>query len=56
LKGPEGYTFTAHAATAAAERVLGGNVPSGYQTPSTAFGVGFVRDLPGVEVLPAEDA
>ena len=55
LKGPEGYTFTAHAATAAAKRVLGSNVPSGYQTPSTAFGVGFVRDLPGVEALPAED-
>lgn len=54
LKGPEGYTFTAHAATAAAHRVLEGEVAPGYQTPSTAFGVDFVQTLPGVEIHPEE--
>lgn len=49
LEGPEAYTFTARAAVLAAERVLGGTAPRGYQTPSTAFGSDFVLDVEGVE-------
>lgn len=49
LHGPEAYTFTARAAVHAMERVLGGTVPSGYQTPSTAFGADFVLDVKGTE-------
>jgi short subunit dehydrogenase-like uncharacterized protein len=48
LQGPEGYTLTALAAVAVAERVLGGAAPPGFQTPSLAFGPDFVLELPGV--------
>mgnify|MGYP006279190181 CR=1 FL=1 len=51
LAGPEPYTFTARTAVQAAERVMEGTAPSGYQTPSTAFGHDFVFDIDGVERL-----
>ncbi|HEY1381652.1 MAG TPA: saccharopine dehydrogenase NADP-binding domain-containing protein [Gemmataceae bacterium] len=56
-EGPEGYTLTVHAALAAAERVLAGGVPTGYQTPAAAFGPDFVLTLPGVRRidLPGSD-
>jgi saccharopine dehydrogenase (NAD+, L-lysine-forming) len=47
LNGPEAYTFTARAATEALLRVLDGTAPTGYQTPSTAFGADFVLDVDG---------
>ncbi len=40
-----GYTFTAHSAVAAARRVLTGDSKPGFQTPSRAFGLGFVMAL-----------
>lgn len=49
LHGPEGYTFTAHAALLAAQRVLDGDATPGYQTPASAFGPDFVLDVDGVE-------
>lgn len=48
LRGPEGYTFTVHAALACAERALSGDAPPGYQTPSMAYGAELVLGLPGV--------
>ena len=42
LRGPQAYRWTALTALAAVERVLGGEAPPGFQTPSTAFGSGFV--------------
>lgn len=48
METPEGYTLTALASVIAAERVLAGEAPPGYQTPSLAFGADFVLDLPGV--------
>jgi len=45
---PEAYTFTALASLAALERVLQGDAPIGYQTPSSAFGPAFVLDVEGV--------
>lgn len=48
LRGPDGYDLTVHAALACAERLLAGGVPTGFQTPSTAFGPDFVLQLPGV--------
>ena len=48
LRGPEGYTFTVRAALAVIERVLAGEAPPGFQTPSTAYGVDFVLGLEGV--------
>ncbi len=48
LVGPDGYDITAHAGIRAAEFVLAGKVPPGYQTPSTGFGMDFVLGLPGI--------
>jgi short subunit dehydrogenase-like uncharacterized protein len=48
LRGPEGYTLTALAALAVVGRVLGGEAPPGFQTPSLAYGPDFVLGLPGV--------
>ena len=49
LRGPEGYTFTMRTALAAMGRVLAGDAPPGYQTPSLAYGADFVLEVPGVE-------
>jgi short subunit dehydrogenase-like uncharacterized protein len=49
LRGPEGYTFTMLTALAALMRVLNGDAPAGYQTPSLAYGPDFVLEMPGVE-------
>ena len=42
LVTPEAYTLTARTAVAAAQRVLAGTAPAGFQTPSRAFGAGFM--------------
>jgi short subunit dehydrogenase-like uncharacterized protein len=47
LTAPNGYSLTAIAAVRAAERVLAGGVPSGFLTPSAAFGPDFVLEIPG---------
>jgi short subunit dehydrogenase-like uncharacterized protein len=49
LRGPEGYTFTMQTALAAIMRVLSGDAPAGYQTPSLAYGTDFVLEVPGAE-------
>ena len=49
LRTPEGYTLTAHTAVAIMERVLAGEAPAGFQTPSTAYGADFVLGIDGVE-------
>jgi short subunit dehydrogenase-like uncharacterized protein len=48
LRGPEGYTLTVLAALAIVERVLAGQAPPGFQTPSRVFGADFVLGLDGV--------
>jgi short subunit dehydrogenase-like uncharacterized protein len=40
-----GYTFTALAAAKAAERVLGGEMRPGFQTPAGLFGAGFAGTI-----------
>jgi len=49
LHGPEGYTFTAHAAVRAVERILEGGGRPGFMTPGKAFGADFALEIPGVE-------
>lgn len=49
LRTPEGYTFTALAAVLIAEKTLAGAAPTGFQTPSLAFGPDLVLEIPGVE-------
>jgi short subunit dehydrogenase-like uncharacterized protein len=48
LRGPEGYTLTADTAVRIAQRVLAGDAPPGFQTPSRAYGADFVLETPGV--------
>jgi saccharopine dehydrogenase (NAD+, L-lysine-forming) len=55
LRGPEAYSFTARTAVMAAERVLNGTAPPGYQTPATAFGSDFVFDVEGVQAVSLGD-
>jgi short subunit dehydrogenase-like uncharacterized protein len=49
LRGPEGYTLTALAALAVVERVLAGEVRTGFQTPARVYGADFILGMPGVE-------
>ena len=53
LQGPEGYTLTVQAALVVVERVLAGDAPPGFQTPSTAYGCDLVLGLEGM--LRADD-
>jgi saccharopine dehydrogenase (NAD+, L-lysine-forming) len=55
LQGPEGYTFTAHAAVAAAQHVRSGNASPGYQTPASALGADFALTIDGVSREDVED-
>ena len=48
LKGPEGYTFTAHASLIIACEILKGNWKPGYQTPAGCYGSDLVLKVPGV--------
>jgi len=48
MKTPEGYTLTALASLAIADRVLAGNAPAGFQTPSSAYGAELITELDGV--------
>lgn len=48
LRGPEGYTLTALTALRAIERVLAGDAPAGFQTPSLAYGPDFILEIAGV--------
>jgi short subunit dehydrogenase-like uncharacterized protein len=45
MRTREAYTFTGIAAAAVVERVLGGEVAYGFQTPGTVFGPDFVLEL-----------
>lgn len=47
LRTPEGYKTTVITALACVKRMLGDGAEAGYQTPSSAFGAGLVRTLPG---------
>ncbi|HEV2914286.1 MAG TPA: saccharopine dehydrogenase NADP-binding domain-containing protein [Pyrinomonadaceae bacterium] len=49
LSGPEGYTLTAMTALAVVERVMAGEAPKGFQTPSLAYGADFILEIEGVE-------
>ena len=44
---PEGYTLTAITAVGVAERVLSGQAPAGFQTPSRAYGADFILEHAG---------
>ncbi len=47
LKTPEGYTLTAMTSLEIIRRVLAGDAQPGFQTPSLAFGPGFITEFDG---------
>jgi short subunit dehydrogenase-like uncharacterized protein len=48
LTTPEGYTLTALTALLIVSKVLAGNAPAGFQTPSTAYGPDLILEIEGV--------
>ena len=48
MQTPEGYTLTVLTSLAIVERVLRGDAPVGFRTPSSAYGPDFVLSVPGV--------
>jgi short subunit dehydrogenase-like uncharacterized protein len=48
LTAPEGYRLTALTAVAAVQRVLAGQAPAGFQTPSRAYGADWILEFEGV--------
>lgn len=48
LRAPEGYTLTAMTAVAAVQKVIGGDAPAGFQTPSRAYGADWILEFEGV--------
>lgn len=49
LRTPEAYTLTALTSLLIMRKVLAGQVRSGYQTPSSAYGPDLILEIPGVE-------
>jgi short subunit dehydrogenase-like uncharacterized protein len=47
----EAYRFTVLVALAAMAKMLAGNVPKGFHTPSKAYGVDFAESIPGTQVI-----
>jgi hypothetical protein len=48
LRTPEGYTLTAETAFDSASRIAAGEIKSGFQTPSLAFGADYILNFDGV--------
>ena len=48
MRAPEGYTLTAMTSVEIVRRVLGGDAPAGFQTPSLAYGADWILELAGV--------
>ncbi len=47
LETPDGYSFTAEAAIAIAQRVMRGDFLAGFQTPAKVYGADFVLGFKG---------
>ena len=45
---PESYNLTVDVALAAVEKVLTGDAPPGFNTPSLAYGADFIMEMEGV--------
>jgi short subunit dehydrogenase-like uncharacterized protein len=49
MRTPEGYTLTAMTSVEGVRRVLAGDAPAGFQTPSRAYGADWILEFEGVE-------
>jgi len=45
---PNGYSLTVTASLGIVERLLRGEVPAGFRTPSQLMGADYITSLPGV--------
>ena len=55
MKGPEGgLIWTSRCAVEALSYIHSGKFKTGYQTPASAFGSGFILDMEGVEIQEIE--
>ena len=54
LVTPESYRLTAETAVESARRVVAGKAKPGFQTPSLAFGPGFISEFDGCDLRIAE--
>jgi short subunit dehydrogenase-like uncharacterized protein len=48
LRGPSGYDLTARTAVLLASKALAGKAPSGFQTPSRAYGADVIMEVPEI--------
>jgi len=55
LQTPSGYQLTAWAALACLDRVLAGDAPAGFATPSKAFGAEFILGIPETDLRWGEE-
>ena len=49
MRTPEGYTLTAMTSVEVIRRILAGDAPPGFQTPSLAYGPDWILEMEGVE-------
>lgn len=54
MRTPEGYTLTAMTSVEAVRRVLAGDAPAGFQTPSKAYGADWILEFDGVDRVDVE--
>lgn len=54
MRTPEGYTLTAMTSVEAVRRVLSGDAPAGFHTPSKAYGADWILEFEGVERVDVE--
>jgi short subunit dehydrogenase-like uncharacterized protein len=50
LTTPNGYSLTAESAVTCAEKILAGNIETGFKTPSLAFGANFINEISGCKL------
>jgi short subunit dehydrogenase-like uncharacterized protein len=56
LSGPEGYSLTAATAIRIVQRVLAGELETGFHTPGGHYGADFILEVEGVERRDGEDS
>ncbi|MEZ5346380.1 MAG: saccharopine dehydrogenase NADP-binding domain-containing protein [Pyrinomonadaceae bacterium] len=49
MQGPEGYKFTMLTALKIAEKIMAGDLKTGFQTPAKAYGADLVMEIDGVK-------
>ncbi|MBC7890060.1 MAG: saccharopine dehydrogenase NADP-binding domain-containing protein [Ferruginibacter sp.] len=53
MRVKDGYTLTAHSSLLIVQKILAGNIKTGYQTPAAFYGEDLVLEIPGTKRTPA---